>query len=933
MTGPAEQYARYRRNREHPGLADFASRLDFALDDFQIRACRELEEGRSVLVAAPTGSGKTIVGEFAVHLALDSGRKAFYTTPIKALSNQKFNDLTKRYGAENVGLLTGDNSINGEAPVVVMTTEVLRNMLYAGSRTLEGLGFVVMDEVHYLADRMRGAVWEEVIIHLPESVALASLSATVSNAEEFGEWLGTVRGETTTIVEERRPVPLYQHVVVGRRMYDLFADERSTDPADLEAAHREAKVNPELVRVARDDWARGRMKDRRPARGGNRPNRGPANTRTTWTPTRSDVVQQLDRAGLLPAIVFIFSRVGCDAAVQQCLNANLRLTSGAERDEILAFVESRCGDIPEEDLQALGYHEFLDGLTRGIASHHAGMLPKFKECVEELFLRGLCRVVFATETLALGINMPARSVVIEKLSKWNGETHADITPGEYTQLTGRAGRRGIDVEGHGVVLWQQGFDPKAVAGLASTRTYPLKSSFRPSYNMAVNLVHQFGRERARELLESSFAQFQADKAVVGLARQLRKSEDALAGYAKAAECHLGDFMEYAALRHRLSETEKNLAKSRRYDQRQEVIDSLESLRPGDVIEIPGGRFSGMAVVLDSGNGADREGPRPYVLTADKHARRLSLTDFPTPVSSITRVKIPKNFNGRNPQSRRDLASTLRNRTHDLTPPPPWKRGGRGVSGGHSPMEDSRIEELRRQLRAHPCHSCPDREDHARWSERYFKLDRDAKTLKRRIEQRTNTIARHFDRVCDVLTTLGYLEGEHQESTVTERGRTLMRIYNEMDLLTAESLRAGLWDDLDPSGLAAVLSTLVYESRRPDDAAAPRLPGGKVKDVLAEMVSIWSDLEVLEREHHLDQLHEPDLGFAWAAHRWAEGDELDDILEATDLAAGDFVRWVKQLLDLTDQVASATTSGPLRKVARETSARLRRGVVAYSAVRE
>ncbi len=531
---PAERYARSRRNRQHPMLADFASRQSFSLDDFQLRACRELEDGRSVLVAAPTGSGKTIVGEFAVHLALETGRKAFYTTPIKALSNQKFNDLVKRYGADKVGLLTGDNSINGEAPVVVMTTEVLRNMLYAGSRTLTGLGFVVMDEVHYLADRMRGAVWEEVIIHLPESVAVASLSATVSNAEEFGEWLGTVRGETTTIVEEHRPVPLYQHVVVGRRMYDLFADETGTDPAELEERQREPKVNPELVRVARDDWARGRMKDRRTPRGGKRPQRGASGPRGVWTPSRAEVVEQLDRAGLLPAIVFIFSRVGCDAAVQQCLNANLRLTTPEERDEIFAFVQERCSNLPDEDLQVLGYHEFLDGLTRGIASHHAGMLPTFKECVEELFLRGLCRIVFATETLALGINMPARSVVIEKLSKWNGETHAEITPGEYTQLTGRAGRRGIDVEGHGVVLWQQGLDPKAVAGLASTRTYPLKSSFRPSYNMAVNLVHQFGRERARELLESSFAQFQADKAVVGLARQLRKSEDALDGYAEAA---------------------------------------------------------------------------------------------------------------------------------------------------------------------------------------------------------------------------------------------------------------------------------------------------------------------------------------------------------------------------------------------------------------
>ena len=221
---PAERYSDYRSSREHPVLRDFAAHYDFALDDFQLRACREIEDGRGVLVAAPTGSGKTIVGEFAIHLALATGRKCFYTTPIKALSNQKYNDLVARYGEDQVGLLTGDNTVNGEAPVVVMTTEVLRNMLYAGSRTLLGLGYVVMDEVHYLADRDRGAVWEEIIIHLPESVALVSLSATVSNAEEFGEWLETVRGDTTTIVEERRPVPLYQHVMVGKRLLDLFAD-------------------------------------------------------------------------------------------------------------------------------------------------------------------------------------------------------------------------------------------------------------------------------------------------------------------------------------------------------------------------------------------------------------------------------------------------------------------------------------------------------------------------------------------------------------------------------------------------------------------------------------------------------------------------------------------------------------------------------------
>jgi len=929
---PAEQYARYRRNKEHPALADFASHYDFGLDDFQLRACRVLEDGHSVLVAAPTGSGKTIVGEFAVHLALTSGRKCFYTTPIKALSNQKFNDLTERYGAENVGLLTGDNSINSEAPVVVMTTEVLRNMLYAGSRTLTGLGFVVMDEVHYLADRSRGAVWEEVIIHLPESVAVASLSATVSNAEEFGEWLGTVRGETVTIVEEKRPVPLYQHVLVGRKMFDLFASAKQRG-SDAPVAPGEEVVNPELLRVARDDFASSRLRDRRSPKGQRRPDRArqSGNGRRVWVPSRADVVEQLDRAGLLPAIVFIFSRVGCDAAVQQCLNANLRLTSAEEREEIRAFVEAHCAHLPKEDLQVLGYHEFLDGLTRGVAAHHAGMLPTFKECVEELFLRGLCRVVFATETLALGINMPARSVVLEKLSKWNGETHADITPGEYTQLTGRAGRRGIDVEGHGVVLYQPGLEPKSVAGLASTRTYPLKSSFAPSYNMAVNLVHQFGRDRARELLESSFAQFQADKAVVGLARQLRKSDDALTGYAESASCHLGDFGEYARLRRELSDTEAGLAKSRRYDRRAEVIASLEALKPGDVIEVPAGRFSGIAVVIDPGAPSDREGPRPYVLTADKHARRLGLADFPNPVVPFNHLKIPKTFNGRNPQSRRDLATTLKIKTHGLTLPPGHdSRSGKGTGAARNSGEGSaKIEQLRQALRRHPCHDCPEREDHARWMERWYKLERDSRTLRRRIEQRTNTIARKFDRICEVLTALEYLDGD----TITKRGRTLMRIYNEMDLLTAESLRTGLWKDLDPSQLAAVLSTLVFESRKADDSASPKIPGGPVRDVLKAMTSLWGDLDTLEREHKLEQLREPYFGFAYAAFRWAEGDDLDEVLDVTGLAAGDFVRWIKQLVDLAGQISDAAGDPVLRDNARKAVVRLRRGVVTYTSVND
>ncbi|MDT5194345.1 MAG: ATP-dependent helicase HelY, partial [Mycobacterium sp.] len=472
-----------------PELSRFAEELPFTLDGFQLRACTALEAGHGVLVCAPTGAGKTVVGEFAVHLALAAGRKCFYTTPIKALSNQKHTDLVRRYGPERVGLLTGDQSINGDAAVVVMTTEVLRNMLYANSSALQGLSHVVMDEVHFLADRMRGAVWEEVILHLSEDVRLVSLSATVSNAEEFGGWIQTVRGDTTVVVDEHRPVPLWQHMMVGKRLFDLFEGKQVTGNATLVDAEllRHISLRREADRLA--DWQpRGRGGPGRRDQRGGRP--------TIYRPPpRPDVIGTLDHEGLLPAITFIFSRAGCDAAVKQCLRSSLRLTNNEERARIAEVIDRRCAELPESDLVVLGYYEWREGLLRGLAAHHAGLLPVFRHTVEELFTAGLVKAVFATETLALGINMPARTVVLERLVKYNGEEHAPLTPGEYTQLTGRAGRRGIDVEGHAVVLWQPNdasVDPADVAGLASTRTFPLRSSFAPSYNMTINLVQHMG---------------------------------------------------------------------------------------------------------------------------------------------------------------------------------------------------------------------------------------------------------------------------------------------------------------------------------------------------------------------------------------------------------------------------------------------------------
>ncbi|MEU3775004.1 DEAD/DEAH box helicase [Streptomyces sp. NPDC032472] len=943
---PAERYAaaRIRAAEEATALAPFREMYDFDLDGYQVEACKALEAGKGVLVAAPTGSGKTIVGEFAVHLALGQGRKCFYTTPIKALSNQKYADLVKRYGPEKVGLLTGDNSVNSEAPVVVMTTEVLRNMLYAGSQSLLGLGYVVMDEVHYLSDRFRGAVWEEVIIHLPESVTLVSLSATVSNAEEFGDWLDTVRGDTEVIVSEERPVPLWQHVMAGRRIYDLFEEE--SDHGGRGSARRE--VNPDLLRMAREENTRTyNPKDRRRGkmvREADRERERRSRSRI-WTPGRPEVIARLDNDDLLPAINFIFSRAGCEAAVQQCLYAGLRLNDESARVQVREIVEERTASIPAEDLHVLGYYEWLEGLERGIAAHHAGMLPTFKEVVEELFVRGLVKAVFATETLALGINMPARTVILEKLVKWNGEQHADITPGEYTQLTGRAGRRGIDVEGHAVVLWQRGMDPVSLAGLAGTRTYPLRSSFKPSYNMAVNLVQQFGRHRSRELLETSFAQFQADRSVVGISRQVQRNEEGLSGYREGMTCHLGNFEEYAQLRRDLKDRETELAKQGAAQRRAQAAGSLEKLKPGDVIHVPTGKFAGLALVLDPGVPAGRangyrgydyaEGPRPLVLTAERQVKRLAAIDFPVPVEPIERMRIPKSFNARSPQSRRDLASQLRAKAGHIT----RERGRRGRAAA---ADDREIARLRAALRAHPCHGCDEREDHARWAERYHRLKRDTQALERRIEGRTNTIARTFDRIHALLTELDYL----REDEVTVHGKRLARLYGELDLLASECLRAGIWEGLTPAELAACVSALVFEARQSDDAVAPKVPGGAAKAALGEMVRIWGRLDALEEEHRINQAEgvgqrEPDLGFAWAAYQWASDKSLDEVLREAEMPAGDFVRWCKQVIDVLGQIAAAAPASTVppssqggstvARNARKAVDALLRGVVAYSSV--
>jgi ATP-dependent RNA helicase HelY len=619
-----------------------------------------------------------------------------------------------------------------------------------------------------------------------ESVQVISLSATVSNAEEFGEWLGEVRGETEVIVSEIRPIPLFQHVLIGNRLMDLF--------------DQPGKINPEILQREREAI-------RRSSLGRNRRGRF---TEPSDRMSRAEIIEKLQRENLLPAITFIFSRVGCDAAVKQCLHAGLRLTSPEERTEIRQTALRYTQNIAEEDLEVLGFQEWLTALERGIAAHHAGLLPSFKGAVEDLFQRGLVKAVFATETLALGINMPARTVVLEKLIKFNGEAHVPITPGEYTQLTGRAGRRGIDIEGNAVIQWSPTVDSASAAGLASTRTYPLRSSFSPTYNMAINLISRFGRETARRSLESSFAQFQADRAVVGLTRQIRKNETLIQELMKDAKCHLGDFSEYARLRRSIKEVE---------------------------------------VLL----------------------------------------------------SRRDQRKTFDNRQR-------------------SHME-SELAELRRSLKAHSCHGCAEREDHARLAERAGRLTRENDGLTTRVENRTHVIAKTFDQICQVLDHLQYIDGEKP----TVQGKILTKIYAESDLLLTESIRRGLLDDLNATELLSVVSCMIFESRSQENLA-PKLPSQKVTSTLTEIISLWAALEKIENDFGVKTQREPDAGFCFISYKWASGNSLNSVLKGSDMSVGDFVRSTKQLVDLLNQIAGA--SEKLRPVCKDAVKRIDRGVVAY-----
>lgn len=820
-------------------------------DRFQIESARAIDRGEAVVVTAPTGAGKTLIAEAAIARALDRGYRSFYTAPIKALSNQKFGDLISAYGSERVGLLTGDNTINAHAPIVVMTTEVVRNMIYAGSAALDDLGVVILDEVHYLQDPYRGSVWEEVIIHLPQTVQLINLSATIANPTEFAGWVESRRGPTSLIVESHRPVPLESTYLLSDRFHNHSLERFPVfEPDGL-------RGNKRVVNMLR------KGKGRRPR---------------FSTPRRLEVAEHLLGAGLLPAIYFIFSRAGCDAAARMVAGGGLGLATAADRVRIRAAAIEHTAHLAQEDLAVLGFAAWLETLQAGVAAHHAGMIPAFKETVEELFTAGLVKLVFATETLALGINMPAKAVVLEEFSKFTGEGHETLRAGDYTQLTGRAGRRGIDERGTAVVLYSRYVPFSTVVDVAGAGSHPLVSSFEPSYNMAVNLVANYERHQAEEMLKASFAQYRSEEGRRVLERRIEERTAEIVELRAAAACERGDIASYLAE----GGGEQRAGSMRAF---------AESLHEGDVLTIADGdRW----VLLARGWG---RAPRVLVVSEAGRTRRLRPTDFGDATAHLGTMTLAEPVTTRDPAYLRATADSLRSWQPSGTPRPALA----GTADEHSVA------------------TCPDVEAHRSFFLRAEKAEKDLRRLRRRLQRRGDGLLERFSRRIAALEGFGYLEGW----SLTQRGERLRRVYSEMDLVIVEGVERGLLDDLSAAEFAGVVSAFTFQPRK-DDLREGRMVG-RVSDQLHAIDELWREVVVEETKAGLDPTRQPEPGFAGIAHAWALGASLEELFGEDDFGAGDFVRNGRQLLDLLRQLRGGFPA--IAVVAADAVRAIDRGVVA------
>ena len=853
----------------------------FPLDPFQLEAIDALNQGHSVVVSAPTGSGKTLVGEYAIHRALAHGQKVFYTTPLKALSNQKLRDFRAQFGAEKVGLLTGDLSLNREAQIVVMTTEIFRNMLYAEADDhddpLENVEAVVLDECHYMNDSQRGTVWEESIIHCPPPIQLVALSATVANAGQLTDWIDRVHGPTQLVLSDFRPVPLAFSFCSAKGLHPLLNDEGT-------GLHPNCKV-----------W--------RAPKGGQRKGPKTAKPPQPEAPPLGFVVAQMAERDMLPAIYFIFSRRGCDKGVRDLGKACL--VNPEEQARIKMRLDAYIAATPE----AVRDGGHADALLRGIAAHHAGVLPAWKELIEELFQQGLIKVVFATETLAAGINMPARTTVISALSKRTERGHRPLMGSEFLQMAGRAGRRGLDTQGY-VVTVQSRFEGVREAGqLATSPADPLVSQFTPSYGMVLNLLQRYDLTKAKELVERSFGRYLAtldlaeDEARISeLMGQLDRLEDG------SGDVPWEDFEDYEKQRARLREERRILRILQQQAEEtlaHELTLALQFSSEGTLVSLKAPQLKGRvtpAVIVEKVKGS---GQFPLLLClTDENLWVLlpcnAVVSLHAELSclQVGQVDPPLLRHGgelrHGDQASGGLALAvghMANR-HDMSTP---QYDLAGEVQAHAQL----VHHLEEELELHPAHRWGDRKQLKKHRRRMEELHDEIEERQRLLHFRSN---RHWDTflaLIEILRFFGALAGEDGLEP-TEVGRTVAALRGDNELWLGLALMSGHLDELDPAQLAAVFEAISTEVNRPD-LWCGYPPPPQAEEALHDLRGLRRELERQQERAKVTVpiWWEPEL--TGLVHAWAKGTSWSDLIANTSLDEGDVVRILRRTVDLLAQV--------------------------------
>jgi ATP-dependent RNA helicase HelY len=609
-----------------------------------------------------------------------------------------------------------------------------------------------------------------------------------------------------------------------------------------------------------------------------------------FAPQRSDIIKELAAADLLPAIFFIFSRNQCDEAARSCLKMGISLTTAAEKKEIVAIAHERLSSFSDDDLAALEFTQFVKQLEAGIGSHHAGIVPTFKEIVETCFARGLVKVVFATETLAVGINMPARAVVLDKITKFNGENHQMLKPSDFAQLTGRAGRRGLDDIGHALVVWNPFVTFEQVATLVASRSFVLNSAFRPTYNMAANLIRSTSQVQARHLLNLSFAQFQSGKDVVEIQARIQRRSKERDRLLLQAESPFGDIEEY-----RLQKSSKA--------QPSEIDQSLSELRPGDVIEAGSVSHTERMVVLTVAQRSD--GTKITALSRSRSVQTFSVRDFVQPVMTLGYVKLPSPFAPNNHKFLKEASSRLA--TAKI------KQASRAKYSKKSDQAE------------HAVASDPDLKFRLIAAESAARIDRELEQLEKRVSNSTQSVSNKFDELVKLLTEWGFVD----DWSLTQRGQMLSHIFHESDLLIANCVSEGIFEGLSAPNMAAMASVFVFQARGGEESVAGHFPNHELKTRWKSAAKLSQRLAIAETNHGLVLHRGPEAGFMGAALDWASGTPLVDVLEEDELTAGDFVRTIKQLIDLLRQLSIVLLEESDRNAASEAAEMCFRGVVAAS----